>query len=267
MDHPAGKKMREESTQMPDEVRQAISLLLQAVGASTHTLVRISDPPGLATRDCYSVARAILEASANICFIMAEGPAAAGKALRHARQKAFRDFQRYSEIGQSVIRLTYKGPLNAVNTGALEADIAEFTARSGREKGWIDESIDERIEAAGRHFGDVVLKRLHFARFMIYRHSSEILHGTLFGVLFFLGATNPKQPTSAVDVLESIAQQQTLILMAIVFSHSAIIESFHQAYGFRRAHDTASGILGSIQAIPYLKARQAASGSEPEGSQ
>lgn len=255
--HDSAAALRAESTSVPELLATVLSLLLQAVGSSSHTLVGLSDAPGLHTRDCYSIARSIVETSVNICYIITEGPGAAERALRHARQKSFQDLERQSKLADSIIQLMYTGKPDPTKVMGLEAEIAEFTSRTGREKGWVDLSIDDRITAVGRRLGLSVLNALHFARFMIYRHSSEILHGTLFGALFFFGATTPTNKVrTPEDMGEFVGQQHMLILFACILALSAVVESFHRTYGFQSIYDNSTSIIKSLGKIPYFSSSQ-----------
>ena len=86
----------------------------------------------------------------------------------------------------------------------------------------------------------------------MYRHSSEILHGTLFGSLYFLGVTEPSHPTSLDGFSETIGQKHMLVMMATNLAVSAIVEAFHQRYGYAMAHKESKALLDEIQNIPYL---------------
>ena len=88
MEHESIKSIRTENTPIPDLVAQVLPLMLQALGSSSYTLTRLSGTSGLHTRDCYSIARSVVEIAVNICYILAEGPNAAERAIRHARQKS-----------------------------------------------------------------------------------------------------------------------------------------------------------------------------------
>jgi hypothetical protein len=261
--HELTAHLREEKTPVPDLVAATIAMMLPAAGSSANTIVRLSDAPGLQTRDCYSIARSVVEVAVNICYIIAEGEPAAERAHRHARQKAFQDLERESKVGESVIRLTFSGRPDPSEIEGMEADIAEFTSRDGREKGWVDASIDKRIEAVGKRFGKGLLTRLHFARFMVYRHSSEVLHGTLFSAMYFFGATMPTgEPRTLEQATDYIGQQHMMILLATVLALLAIVEAFHRAYGFRSASEGAGKLLDALREIPLLNP-----GSSPDPPQ
>jgi hypothetical protein len=252
VEHPSAKTLRPESSPVPAEVAQALPLMLQALGSSSSTVVRLSDAPGLVTRDCYSIARSIVELAVNICYLISDGPSLAGRAMRHAMQKAYQDLERESKIGDSTIRLAFSSRPDAATVPGLAEQIAEFTSRAGREKGWVDESVDDRIAAAGARFGEDVLTSLHFARFMVYRHSSEILHGTLFSALYFFGITTPPKKSTQETAVEHIGQQHMMLLMACGFALEAVVGAFHAAYGFQWAQDRSKELTKSMSALPYL---------------
>jgi hypothetical protein len=254
--HESAAAIRDEETDIDNQIVLALAPMLQALGSSCNTLVLLSDVPGLQTRDCYSIVRSIVEACINICYIIAEGPPAADRALRHARQKAFRDLERQSQIGESVVRLIYSATPDAKTIKGLEADLEEFTSRQGREKGWTDLSVDERIAVVGKRLGSSMLNSLHFARFMIYRHSSEVLHGTLFGVLHFWGETSPSASKKSMErFAKTIGKQHMLILFAAIIGVSAVIDAFHRVYGFAAAHEKSRELFNKLGEIPYLHDR------------
>lgn len=253
IEHDAAKSIRTENVPIPDLVAQVLPLMLQALGSSSHTLARLSGKSGLHTRDCYSIARSIVEVAVNICFILAEGSPMAERAIRHAKQKSYQDLVRESEINNIIIQLAYSSRPDASKIEGLEADIAEFTSRIGREKGWVDLSIDRRISVAGEKLGDSVLNSLHFARFMVYRHSSEILHGTYFSALYFFGVSSPaNKPQTLDEAAEFIGQKHMLILFATILAHSAVVEAFHKAYGFIWAYEQSRDLINSLREIPYF---------------
>ena len=143
-------------------------------------------------RDCYVIARTILETIINICYIVSGGNEVAEKASRHAEQKIVRDLQRNSTIGNQTISIKWQGDLDVDSNKDLKSALDEFTSKTGREKtNWSDKSIAERLEVINAKMDNKVSDSLQFALFGIYRHASDITHGTLFGSLFAIGMTTP----------------------------------------------------------------------------
>lgn len=252
IEHPSGRVLRPETTPIPPESTRALLLMLQALLSSSNTIIYLSEAPSLATRDCYSITRSIVELAVNVCYLIASGPSVADKAFRHATQKAYRDLRRESTIGESTISVALSNCPDAASIPGLEDQLAEFTYRSGREKDWVDESIDERIAAVGDRFGKNVLTPLHLARFIVYRHSSEILHGTLFSALYFFGLTQPTKENRQEFAAEGIGQQHMTLLMAICLSLDAVVSAFHSEYGFQCAKDRSKELNDAMSNLAYF---------------
>jgi hypothetical protein len=251
--HPAAKALGPSKQPLAPETTEVLPPLCQAVGASTATLVGLSTRPGFQTRDCYSVARAIVETAINVCYILSEGPAVAGRMARHARQKSVRDLGRESQIAGSVFKVAFSGS-DALNADPqLAAEMAEFTRRSGKEaRDWVDASVDERIAAVGRICGPTMLHFLHSSRFMVYRHASEVLHGTLFGALHFVGATFPEPLSDPEKQARYIGNQHVMILLAAVFAHVAIVGCFDHVYGAPDLREAARELLKTVATDAYF---------------
>ncbi len=257
--HEAGRGVGPTSTPLSEAVAAALPLLLQATESSANTLVTLSASAGLHTRDCYSISRSIVELAVNVCYILSEGEPAADRMLRHARQKAFVDLRRESKIESSVITLSLLGAPATSDIPGLEAEIAEFTSRDGREKGWIDESIDKRIGALGQRLGHHLLTALHAARFMVYRHSSEILHGTLFSAYYFFGM-GPGGLRDRGEAEDYIGGQHIMILLASVIALAAIVEAFDEAHGVPNLRSRSKELFDRIRDLEWFKRGEGPSG-------
>lgn len=252
-EHPGATAYRTEETNIPPDVAFAMSLLMQGAGSSTNTLVKLSQNIGLNGRDCYTIARSIIETLVNASYIAVGGSTRAQAAIRHARQKSVLDLNRVSKVGDSEIRVSYSGSPTEGFGPELDAAIEEFTAKSGREKSWTEESIDDRIVEVGRVCGADVLGLLHSARFSVYRHSSEVLHGSLFGAMYFLGATSPNgQPKSKEAIEEIIAEQMLLILIGVVLGWAALVGVFHRTFGFNTAFERSNRLRSRLSELPLF---------------
>lgn len=251
--HPSGPQRLAENLVRRPSIQRVLVPMLQALGSSSHTIAMLSEKPSLQTRDCFSVSRSVVELAVNICYILASGEEAAERAERHAKQKFFRDLERESTIGGQTIRLKFGGQGKLEMPGDIPEMISEFTARSGRERGWTDLSVDARCEEVGRKLGEQVLTPLHWARFAVYRHSSEVLHGTLFGALFFLGLTDPTgPPTSASDWLARIAQQNLMILMSAALAIIAVLLALASSLDAPHLAVSANNLMGELRTVPWL---------------
>lgn len=251
----------EPEREIPAAVERVLPLMLQALGSSSHTLVQLSDAPGLQTRDCYSIVRSVVELAVNICFIIARGEDAANRALRHTRQKAYRDLERRSRIGISEIGVSFLGRPDVSEIDGLDQDLAEFSFKSGQEKPlWIDDSIDRRIEIVGEELGEPALSDLHHARFMIYRHSSEVLHGTHFGVHHCFGLTVPRERN---DPFRYMGDNHMVILLASNSAISAVANAFHTRFGFSPGEKMSRDLWTATREIPYFADGLATEAGQP----
>ncbi len=251
MGHPACTGAREEQNPIEPPVSNVIGLMLISLGNSIMTLIALSNPPSLKSKDGLSVARSVVESSINICYILAGGSSIAERAIRHANQKMVRDLQREAKIRDFVMRLSFEPAPDLSDIDGLDEMIDEFTSNKGREKGWTDLSVDDRIAFVGEEFGSFVMGLLGIARFTIYRHSSEILHGTYFGALYSFGQTQPraaKETMSIESFSEDIGGHCILALTAGISSAIAVVEAFHLRYGFSKVLNDSKSIrkeLGS----------------------
>lgn len=249
--HPSTKTI--DHTNIENDISLTVAPMLQAIGSSANTLVALSDSPGLQTRDCYSICRSIVEGAINVTYIIAEGSIAAKRALRHTRQQSYRNLQQDSQIGGMTISYRYTSIPDPQFIDGLEEDIQEFTSRKGRRKNWNDLSIRERIEAIGKQLGESTMGEFHFAYFMIYQDSSEILHGTHFGAAFFLGLTQPTPLDVNLSFQEKIGQHHMLLLMASIAALQGVAKGFHCRYNCPCVQQETEELSTKLLNIEYLK--------------
>lgn len=106
----------------------------------------------------------------------------------------------------------------------VDAAINEYTTRGGSEAtAWTRESVDDRIEAIATRFDERVLTQLHWARFSMYRHASEILHGTFNGALFALGMSRPEGPPEGEALKAHFNEHLSMVLLMSGMALDALI--------------------------------------------
>jgi hypothetical protein len=198
--------------------------MLDAAASSTDTLISLASEHNI--RDGYVLSRAVYETLVNCCFILAGGDAVAERAWRHARQKALRDLDRTIEIaGKEAMTVRWSGADVALAVPENQKLLAEFTSKSGREiTAWTPENVKERLETVYTRFGEESVKGMLFG-LLLYRHASEIAHGTLYGSLFILGGTDPHGPPKSIEGLRDFRIDHTrMLLMLTAFAlESAIV--------------------------------------------
>ena len=176
-------------------------------------------------RDCFVLARTAFETIVNICFICAKGDKTVQRAKNHALQKAYRDLSRELDISGYKLSVKWNGEINPADNSELQAALAEFTSKKGREiTSWTPETVQQQVEVIDSIYGKHVSTRLQFALMSIYRHASEIAHGTFFGALFALGLTSPSGAPKTPEELQNQQRQNlSMLLMMLGLSASTLI--------------------------------------------
>ena len=244
---------RKENIPIEEEIITVLVPTLLVLKSSCKTILDLSRTPGIQVRDCFCIARSIVELAVNICYILAGGPSVAEKTLRHARQKMYRNIQRESKIGKHSVEFSFSGEKNLRLNKNLEIALKEFTSSKGREKDWTDLNIDQRIDKVGEAFGENVLGHLHLTRFMIYRDASEILHGTVFGALYSLGLVEPTYRSALENPANEYGGKHLMVLMGSISAVMAVEKSFHKKYGFEYLDKRSRKLWEKIGTSPWSK--------------
>jgi hypothetical protein len=211
-----GKRVAEQPENVCGPV---LGLMMPAIGDSCGSLWFLI--PNNRFRDAFVTGRTIFLTILNACFICSQGSGLAEKALRHAKQKAYRDLNRELRINERKIVLAYSG--NVSVDADLDAAIREFTGAKGQElPQWTSESVREQLEKIDAKYGGNLAAMLGLAMMSVYRHGSEIAHGTLFGILWSIGATQ-KMPKSETELSEIQQGHWQSALNGLLFSLNAAL--------------------------------------------
>jgi hypothetical protein len=169
-------------------------------------------------RDCYILSRTIFETVVNFCFICTMGRETAEKAKRYVLQKSYRDLHRETETGKLKFLVKWQGEVNSSLVPGLDDAIKEFTSKKGREiNEWTPENIQQKINVVEDKFGEKISGNLLFGLVAIYRHASEITHGSLFGALFSVGLTSPSERPKNPQNLAIIMGENIEMLLLMLF--------------------------------------------------
>lgn len=210
------------------EVFRVILTMIHMAGISGHSMLKLTEEVDLGVRDAFPLARGIIEGVINICLIMAEGPDSASRAARHAEVKAYRDLKRESNIGDMTITLSHTDQLPSAEIARLDAMLPEFTTKRGRERNWTDLTILRRLEVISKTFPNSTLVSLNASTFNIYRHASEIIHGSYFSAAYFWGLTLPGRgaPKDSDEFRLTLVNHQFSVLMSTIFAYAGLVECF-----------------------------------------
>jgi hypothetical protein len=211
---------------------------------------------GLKVRDTFVLSRVAYETVVNACFVLAQGEPAAERAQRHAAQRAYRDLSREVEINGQTIQLKWSGAPDAPKDVQPQAAVDEFTSRKGREiTSWTPETVKERIQAVHSRYGEKASTGLQFGLLAVYRHSSEIAHGSLFGAMFALGLTQPNgPPTSPDDLVTHFRSNTSMLLLLLGMSIDSLLFVLGQELGETDFVEESQAAIRAIQELPWIKA-------------
>lgn len=205
--------------------------MLNAIRTSTETLLLISTHER--SRDTFILSRTILETIINTLFILSDSEVVGTRAVKHYQQKVFRDYMREIRMDFPEFRIDPRIEYEPGRNSDIDKLLEGFTSKKGKEfLKWTPESIENRIISIEKAQGKYVANGLRFVSFMIYRHASEIIHGTFFGSLYTLGLTNFRKSDFSQQDLENfqrllIAQNLEMIGTAIHMTIVAFAEEFN----------------------------------------
>lgn len=189
--------------------------------SSLRTLARVH-----ALRDSYVISRVIYETSVNACFLLTSPAELTSRASVHAKQKALRNLVRRIEIaGSTLFEFKASGTEEALKVPEHQQWLAEFTSKSGREiTSWTAENVQQRLETVYHTFGREAATGLAFG-LLLYRHGSEIAHGTLYGTLFSWGAMELGRPLKSPEDLAVFRRAELRhVLKLISFTLESLVQ-------------------------------------------
>jgi len=239
---------------LPKVTKAILPLMIQGAGSSCHTILGLTSSSDLPVRDCFPIARAIVEAIINICYILARGEEAAGRMERHALQKTYRDFDRSSSVSGTTINVRNAGSISPSEVPGLQEALKEFSTAKGEEKRlWTEDNIERRLNEISTKLGTRVATPLHVAQFAIYRHSSEILHGTYFGCIYFFGATQPGFQRTGEHARYTISNHAMLIMFNLVMAIDAMIRALDAVASISSLASASASLTDTVKEIPLFK--------------
>ena len=203
-----------------DLQRRTSTLLAMAAGQSVNTVLRLIETPGIGIRDAYSVARSAVESYINASYLLTEEPGISEKALRHIPYAKWKYTNRIVGSGALFLELQTEG------TKASDAAnlFPEFAAK-GKNRNWTSLDTPARIARVGERAGSAAGARLLASYALIYSLSSEVIHGSLYGVSHFYGLQRDRQ-ANLEDFLAGTTEQAEDILIAVMHAAAGYLNAF-----------------------------------------
>ena len=151
------------------------------------------------------------------------------------------------------MQVAYAGEMPAADALRMEAMAAEFTTAKGREKDWTDLSLRQRLDAASAAFPGTALLSLNASAFNIYRHASEVMHGSYYGALMIWGLTNPDPRQVDRDTFRLVfVDHQFSTLMSAIFAFAGVVECFAEYAGLPELKVPVSDLLNRLSTLPAV---------------
>lgn len=200
-----------------DQVRAATATALGA-GQSINTILAGSTNVGIPVRDLYPIARAVVEGFINASFFVTQPIEVSERAMRHKDYAAWKHTNRSIGNGEFAFKLVSNPDLKATAAKLFP----EFTGR-GKDS-WSSLDAPSKINRIGkfdRRSGGALLG----AYALVYAVSSEIIHGSVYGMSYFMSAHNPGNESVAA-FLEGTEAQVLDILTAVVHATSGFLSAF-----------------------------------------
>lgn len=199
-------------------------LIAMSAGQSVNTILKCTEWKGIPVRDLYPVARSAIESFINAAFLLVEDDSVAQRAERYVAFKAWKQLNR--KVGSGDFSLHISMPQSDKN--AIPSKFAEFDGRGN--EGWTKLDLSSRFRRVGELAGKKAGSRLLAAYSLIYSLSSEIIHGSPYGVNYFYQAHLPANPTVE-DFQISTTKQVEDLLVAISHAMAGYLAAFFKFQG------------------------------------
>jgi hypothetical protein len=164
---------------LSESKRRTVAITAMAAGQSVNTLMGMSEQRGIPVRDMYPIARSAIESFVNAAFLAAEDDAVSKRALAYVHYAAWKYSNR--TVGSGEFSLHLSSSPDPVATAS-----AGFPEFAGKGQGsWTSLDVPSRIRTVGERASRAAGNRLLAAYALIYSLSSEIIHGSVYGVSHF----------------------------------------------------------------------------------
>ncbi|MBT2162310.1 DUF5677 domain-containing protein [Zobellia barbeyronii] len=235
-----------------DDIAMSFSLMTGPILDTSHSLLVLSSMGKM--RDCYSLSRIVFDHVLNLGYFGAKGEETVKKALQHYHQKAFRDLDRKIEIKDLAFGIGLKDIDKAPISDKLKEALNYFTSKKGFEiRSWTGDNVFKKVEIIRDYYGKEIGMMLVINLFFIYRHSSEIMHGTLFGSLFARGMTKPEseQPNDEKELKKFHRTRISFILICSILLNYVTLYIINRHYPRQKEMEELAELIKDFRITMY----------------
>lgn len=196
--------------------------IAMCAGQSIQTILKCSEWRGIPVRDLYPIARSTVESFINAAFLLAENDSVAERAARYVSYAQWKHLNRSVGSGKFSLQLSAQDS----DSDTVSPEFPEF---EGRGNGvWTKLDVPSRIRVVGQLTGRKAGSRLLAAYSLIYSTSSEIIHGSPYGVNYFYQAYLPNE-ASVDDFRDATGKQLVDILCSVSHAIAGYLSTFFAA--------------------------------------
>ncbi|QKF78084.1 hypothetical protein [Arcobacter defluvii] len=178
------KTMCDEILKKDTKINNELFLLLLAVFDSMETLAILSRYNKM--RDSYVISRVIYETTVNILLILSTDFESMDEMNVYTQNEINQEPARSIAIDSEAVFLTFDGKEHIVGFSKNNP----FSVKNPRN--WTKHNLKNSINLIDKKYGKIVSRSLMVAHLVIYRTSSNIAHGTLYGMLQAMGLIHGK---------------------------------------------------------------------------
>lgn len=198
-----------------DQVRATCAVAMGA-GQSLNSVLKLSDGQGIGIRDLYPIARSVVEGFINAAFFVTQPVDISRRALEHRHFAAWKHHNRIIGNGEIMIAI------GTANPKAEAKRLFPNFSEKGKDS-WSALNAVDRINKIGK-----VVKAsggaLIGAYAGIYAASSEIIHGSVYGMSYFFSAHVREQTIEGFTA--GTIEQVIDILIAVSHASSGFLSAF-----------------------------------------
>ena len=211
---------------------------------SVSTVHRLTEDVTECVRDCFPIARSVVEAAINVGYIAAGGLKVAEEARQHSVRRSVLDLNRCLDIGIMSFRQRARSLDQPDSVPGLRQALRQIEEkRDSKPRNWTSLSAPKRIEAILDRFGVQIAGHLGNAYFFVYQDASEVVHGTVYGCFLSLGQT-------LVDQELALHDKVFTILLACSIALNRSVASIGLAHDFQEIVETADTFDMLLMDIP-----------------
>jgi hypothetical protein len=216
--------------------------IAMCAGQSVTTILRCADWRGIPVRDLYPIARSAIESFINAAYILVESDAVAERAAKYVAFASWKQMNRQVGSGDFSMKLS-TSPL------VQDATSPEFPEFAGSGNGvWTKLDVPSRFRKVGELAGRKAGSRFLAAYALVYSLSSEIIHGSPYGVNYFFQTHLPPSPTVE-DFKDATGKQLEDLLVAVSHAVAGYVSTFFRSQGMLAPYLAEQDLFNKLLAL------------------